>query len=327
MIQCNNLVGRISAKESLKGRINNKEVQVYPELEDLEVTPSAEEQIFKSDKYGYDEVVVNGDDALKPENIKKDIEIFGVLGLMDGIDTSDADATASDIAKGKTAYVKGKKVVGVVETNDNNAFLDGGVLEGFSYTSTSNYTLNRALTKIDNLDVSTWESTAYLFYYCLNLVEVPELDTSNVTNMTNMFCECKKLKKIPKINTNNNTSFTGFASNCYELTEVSELNTSKATTTAGMFNGCKSLTNVPLLDTSNVTAMNNMFKGCSVLQSIPQFNTSKVENFGSTFSNCKALTDVPELDASSADYIQAMFDYCSALVNFGGLKNLGKAYI
>ena len=32
--------------------------EIYPELEDLEVTPTTEEQIFKSEKYGYNEVKV-----------------------------------------------------------------------------------------------------------------------------------------------------------------------------------------------------------------------------------------------------------------------------
>lgn len=36
--------------------------KVYPELEDLEVTPTTEEQIFKSEKYGYNEVKVKGAD-------------------------------------------------------------------------------------------------------------------------------------------------------------------------------------------------------------------------------------------------------------------------
>ena len=109
MLQSNGLKGRISAKESIIAKLNNKEVQVYPELEDLTVIPSVEQQIFKSDKYyGYDEVTVKavpseelsivpnsteqineglfakvtvaGDSNLVPENIKEGTEIFGVQG-------------------------------------------------------------------------------------------------------------------------------------------------------------------------------------------------------------------------------------------------------
>lgn len=48
-----------------------------------------------------------------PENIKKDVEIFDVVGTLEGgTDTSDADATAEDILQNKTAYVNGEKITG-----------------------------------------------------------------------------------------------------------------------------------------------------------------------------------------------------------------------
>lgn len=52
---------------------------------------------------------------LLPENLKKGVSLLGVDGtLEEGIDTSDATATANDIALYKTAYINGEKVEGTV---------------------------------------------------------------------------------------------------------------------------------------------------------------------------------------------------------------------
>ena len=47
-----------------------------------------------------------------PEVLKEDVVILGVTGSFAGVDTSDATATADEIAEGKTAYVNGQKIVG-----------------------------------------------------------------------------------------------------------------------------------------------------------------------------------------------------------------------
>ena len=134
---------------SLNFRLKNAVIKEYPELENIEITPSKEEQTFKSENYyGYDEVKVNGvtseiDSNIKPENIKEGVEILGVSGNVEELngeeltitkngeyiptepinaytkviadvpnDTSDATATAGDIASGKTAYISSGLVEG-----------------------------------------------------------------------------------------------------------------------------------------------------------------------------------------------------------------------
>lgn len=56
------------------------------------------------------------DTNLKPENLKAGVTCLGVTGTLTELDTSDATATAEDIAIGASAYVNGEKITGTVRT-------------------------------------------------------------------------------------------------------------------------------------------------------------------------------------------------------------------
>ena len=66
------------------------------------------------------QVTIIKPDTFIPENIKKDVNIGGIIGTLEmgGIDTSDATATSRDILQYKTAYAKGVKLTGSIETYD-----------------------------------------------------------------------------------------------------------------------------------------------------------------------------------------------------------------
>lgn len=52
---------------------------------------------------------------LTPENLREGITCLGVTGILkEGLDTSDATAVSNDIAAGKTAYVNGAKIEGIL---------------------------------------------------------------------------------------------------------------------------------------------------------------------------------------------------------------------
>lgn len=53
------LIGNISSDNKIEGKLNNAIEKFFPELEDLVVVPKGEEQHFKSEKYGYDNVTVD----------------------------------------------------------------------------------------------------------------------------------------------------------------------------------------------------------------------------------------------------------------------------
>ena len=66
-------------------------------------------------KTNLQEILQDKNTNLKPENLKQGITCLGVEGTMQsGIDTSDANATETDIIQDKTAYVNGQKITGIL---------------------------------------------------------------------------------------------------------------------------------------------------------------------------------------------------------------------
>ena len=63
MIQAKNSIkGTINTPQKVEGKINASIIRINPELEDLEITPSVLEQTFKSEKDGFNNVVVKAID-------------------------------------------------------------------------------------------------------------------------------------------------------------------------------------------------------------------------------------------------------------------------
>jgi len=170
MIQTkSSLAGHLSSKGSLQGSINNAVVELQPELEDLTVMPKAEEQHFKSNKYGYDKVTVNGDENLIAENIKKDVLIFGVVGDNEGINTSDATATANDMLVGKTAYVKGQKIEGVILNNGELNYTPNSE----SQSIPAGFTSGGSIGAVNITTLEDYETCNQLAFEILGLGEMP----------------------------------------------------------------------------------------------------------------------------------------------------------
>lgn len=90
IIAKSSLEGQVNNKATLNAKVNNGVEYKYPALEDVEITPTTEEQKIKSNThYGYDEVTVKPvtadiDSNIVPKNIAKGVEILGVLGDLEG---------------------------------------------------------------------------------------------------------------------------------------------------------------------------------------------------------------------------------------------------
>ena len=81
-------------------------------------TPGTSDQSIASGQYLNGTQTIKGDSNLTAGNIRNGVKIFNVTGSYAGssssgsTNTSDATATAKDIARGKTAYVQGAKITG-----------------------------------------------------------------------------------------------------------------------------------------------------------------------------------------------------------------------
>ena len=253
-MECNcTLKGKIYNDELLQGKLNNAIEEKYPSLEDLEIIPKTEKQFFKSEKYGYDKIEVNAVDInIVPENIKKGIEILGVVGAYDSKPKLQNKIITEN---GKYTPDEGFDGLGevIVETNgvDINNY--------YALTSTGGE-INSYIKQIPVIDISQKTSATKMFSGCRNLENVPLLDTSKVTNMTEMFAYCYKLKNIPSLNTSKVTNMSSMFKNS-GIEEIPILNTENLINATTMFYQ-SDLKNIPILNFSKVTSMTNCFNSC-----------------------------------------------------------------
>lgn len=302
-------------RQTMSGSLNNSIVKVYPELEDLRIKPSNEEQVFKHpDSYGYDEIFVervDGDELtiiptteeqineglfdkiivekvtsdidknIRPEIIRENEEILGVVGSYKGIDTSDATAASEDILKGKTAYVNGQKIDGTIEGYDG------------SYSGNASFTSEWESIFISSIDDSLGA----------NVTKLPDSLTS-IENYAFHSCTNLRLTELPKgIVSIGQYAFRG----CTNLA-LTELPSGLTNIGTYAFEGCSNLMLTELPD--GITKIGGeAFSSCKniTLTKLPK-DIVRIEN--SVFAHCTnlALTDLP----SNVTYIgYYSFRYCS----------------
>ncbi len=114
----------------LKEYKTNGSVTSTEMLEGSTGIPGTTDQTISSGQYLNGDQIIKGDVHLVASNIKSGISLFGVAETF----TSDANAEASQILSGKTAYVKGNKITGSMS---NKA---GATVTASTTTSDATYT-------------------------------------------------------------------------------------------------------------------------------------------------------------------------------------------
>lgn len=175
-----------------------------PNYQQKTVTPSASEQVISADSE-YDalsQVIVNGSSNLLPENIKKDIEIFGVTGIAEvgGIILNahptilayagqQGSTSQDDILPADCSWTK------YVDLENIN------VSQGLKNVFYNN-------TVVTDIDLTGWDfetkaisTVQYMFYGCTNLQYIRgTLKLNKCTSYNNTFSNCNSLINCPITN-------------------------------------------------------------------------------------------------------------------------------
>ena len=144
--------------------------------------------------------------------------------------------------------------------------------------------------------------------------------------MNNKFVSDSALVYMPSVDTSNATQMGSMFSGAYNLLYVAYLETKNVKLLSSMFKGCSKLISVQTIDATSATACTDMFRGNLVIKEISIINTGNVMSMSRMFYACQKLVTLNRLDADKADDITEILINTPKLTEFGGLKNLGKAY-
>lgn len=227
---------------SLNFQLKNAVIKEYPELENLEITPSKEEQIYKSkDYYGYDEVKVNKvtnsiDENIKPENIKKDVSILGVTGNVEELNTTEISInpiSEEQVITPEEPYNGFSKVtVGAQSGVNPDEYFENEITSSNSqYFFSAFYFLKKIYNEFYvNANSLSGSFYSYPFEEAPNLI-----GEGKVTNWYQFLRSANKVKEIPQYDTSNGYNF-NYAFYANSIENIALLDLSSATNIANVLN-------------------------------------------------------------------------------------------
>ena len=298
--------------------------------------------------------------GLTPEKLVAGNTIIGVEGTATSLDTSDANATAEDIAEDKTAYVNGQKITGTIptakygassawSTNEVTKRDAASALDLATYISVNNPEQPVLFKGNNKLTLSAgYEKVAEVIGLTAEKIKSGETilgvegtyegnagdDVSNYINLQpteTTITFSNLIKVIPQINTQNVTSMKSMFQNLINIATIPQLDTSNVKNMNSMFYGCTSLESIPNLTTSSVTNMGSMFYGCTNIATIPQLDTSNVTDMSNMFYKCTNLESIPNLTTSKVTTTCRMFAMCSNIttvpqLNTSNVTNISQMF-
>lgn len=294
-----NIKAKVKKIDVINAGVSSVIQRVYPETEEITITPKTETQVLEPttgkliDKVHVDKVTASIDPDIKAENIKVGANILGIDGAYEGVDTSDATATAGDLLKDKTAYVNGEKIVGTIQEYDGSFTGGGSSVNEWEaiFTSSIDETLGANVTKLPE---GITKIGKYAFYECdyLALTELPETITE-IREHAFDSCENLALTKLPEGITKLTTSVFSSCTNL-AITKLPE-----GMTSIGQYslNACRNIKLTELPD-NLIEIKSAAFRYCDKL-AITKLPKGMTKLESSTFLGCISLT---ELDITSENF-------------------------
>jgi len=268
---------------------------------------------------------------IRPENIKNGVTILGITGtLEEGIDTSDATATAGDILAGKTAYVDGIKINGnyiPLDTSDADATVSDLAKNKTAYVNGSKITgtlqtinANAAAAYMNPSTVSITDRPQYGVLDCYFTFTADVLHRKDSKENFNFFYSsivtaigltAAKIKKNEtilgitgtyegepptgtiSITQNGTVDVSQYASADVNVQAQSEYNAKLSLQGMTTFGIAYAMRKIGDLDLTGITSCSSSFSGLGNLTEIGELsNSSSVTNMGSMFYGCSSLTSL-----------------------------------
>lgn len=280
------------------------------------------------------EILKEKEQKIVAENIKAGVTIFDIAGIYEGekgLDTSDATAIARDLAKGKTAYVNGKKITGeaIEYATDGNLMSYSQWGDGMKYPTDD--PTNRYMTfymKFYNYDkILRWNYNHGMAISYTSLKNALGLTADKIAAGE------KILDLIGTYKGLDTSDATATAGDILK-DKTAYVNGEKVTGTMeagasdnnvlfnnnlpdGILNQSNIITSIVKINDDLVfsgTTAQYKFDGCSSLEYIKSIDTSNVTNMQYMFRNCSKLKTIPVLDTSKVTTMIRMFQDCTSLI-------------
>lgn len=241
----------------------------------------------------------------------------GSSTLAEFIDTTDANATSSDVLVGKTCYVNGEKVVGTkVDSGEGTTIKlqEKTVTDNGTYTADDGYdglskvTVNvpKGTTPTGTKDITSNGTHDVTNYASVN-VNVP---TGGGSTGTSSFGE--SLQGVATYIYSAQSIFGNVLSGGTGITTIPDLELPRCITIDKMFQNSSDVVEVGILNIPNCTTVGSFIAGSSITK-VGLRNTGKVTSFYNSFRHGSLVEINGELDFSSVTNASACFQRATKL--------------